>query len=55
MSVFRRNQRRWCTAIIDIQFLRPEEVGHASNCIMGQYYNMFQFTRAISHAVRASE
>ena len=24
-----------------------EEVGHAPNCIMGQHYNMLQFTRAL--------
>ena len=25
----------------------PEEVGHAPNCIMGQYYNTLQFTRSL--------
>ena len=24
-----------------------EEVGHAPNCIMGQYYNIHQFTRSL--------
>ena len=28
----------WCTS---------EEVGHAPNCIMGQYDNMLQFTRSL--------